>query len=110
MSEELIKMIVECLLGIAAFVVSAYVIPWLKTRIGADKMAILEQFVEACVRAAEQIYKAEDWQIKKKYVTTMVSEKAQELGLSLNEAQINAIIEGVVNYVKHNKAVVNGGD
>lgn len=103
MSEEMIKIIVECVLGIIGVLISAYVIPWLKTRIGADKLNVLEQFVEACVRAAEQMYTPEDWKLKKDYVTRMVVEKATDLGLGLNEAQIDAIIEGVVNYVKHNK-------
>lgn len=106
MKEELIKMIVEVVIGLVVFAVSGYVIPWLKTRIGADKMALLEQFVEACVRAAEQMYTPEEWKIKKDYVTKLVSDKATELGLGLNEAEIDAIIEGIVNYVKHNK---NGG-
>ena len=106
MSEEMIKLFVECVLGLIAFIVSTYLIPWLRTRIGADKMQMLEQFVEACVRAAEQMYTPEDWKLKKDYVTKLVTEKANELGLGLNEAEVDAIIEGVVNYVKHNR---NGG-
>ena len=106
MKTEMIKLIVECVMGLVVLAVSGYVIPWLKTKIGDDKMAILEQFVEACVRAAEQKYTPEEWQEKRQYVGQLVADKCTELGLGLNEAEIDAIIEGVVNYVKHNK---NGG-
>ena len=104
MDQEMIKLIVEAVLGVIALFVSTYVIPWLKTRIGADKLQILEQFVQDCVRAAEQIYTPEDWTLKKDYVTRLVADKATDLGLGLNEAEIDAIIEGIVNYVKHNRA------
>ena len=97
----------ECTITVIVLLVSAYVIPYLKNKIGADKMQRLEQFVEAAVRAAEQLYKPEEWKLKKDYVTQLVTEKANGLGIGLNEAEIDAVIEGVVNYVKHNKS--NGG-
>lgn len=104
MNEQMISKLVELALTVIALIVSAYVIPYLKSKIGADKMQLIQEFVEACVRAAEQIYTKEDWKLKKDYVTKLVTEKATDLGIGLNEAEIDAIIEGIVNYVKHDKA------
>ena len=103
MTPEMISKITECMITVIILIVSAYVIPFLKNKIGTDKMQLLQEFAEACVRAAEQIYTKEDWKLKKDYVTRLVTEKATDLGIGLNEAEIDAIIEGIVNYVKHNK-------
>lgn len=103
MTPEIITKITECVLTVIILFVSAYLVPYLKNKIGTDKMQLLEDFVEATVRAAEQLYKPEEWKLKKDYVTHLVSEKANDLGIGLNEAEIDAIIEGIVNYVKHNK-------
>ncbi|MBO4266606.1 MAG: phage holin [Lachnospiraceae bacterium] len=107
MTPEMISKITECTITVIILIVSAYVIPFLKNKIGTDKMQLLQEFTETCVRAAEQLYTPEDWKFKKEYVTKLVSEKANDLGIGLNEAEIDAVIEGIVNYVKHNKA--NGG-
>lgn len=105
MTQELLTKLIEAILTVIAILITGYLIPWLKTKIGADKYAQLEQFTEACVRAAEQLYTPEEWKLKKAYVVSLISEKADSLGIGLNEAEIDALIEGVVNFVKHNKAV-----
>ena len=103
MTPETITKITECAITIILLIVSAYVIPFLKSKIETGKMYLLDDFVEWAIRAAEQLYKPEEWKLKKDYVTHLVSEKANDLGIGLNEAEIDAIIEGIVNYVKHNK-------
>jgi len=103
MTPEMITKITESVLTIIVLIVSAYVIPWLKTKINYEKLKELEKFCEQAVRSAEQIYTAADWKLKKQYVLSLINEKAEKLGLGLNEAEIDAIIEGIVNYVKHNK-------
>ncbi|MBQ6318180.1 MAG: hypothetical protein IJI23_00120 [Lachnospiraceae bacterium] len=110
MTPETITKVTELLITAIILVVSAHVIPYLRNKIGAEKMQLLEtsmnllvSFVEETVRAAEQLYKPEEWKLKKDYVTKLVIEKANNLGTGLNEAEIDAIIEGIVNFVKHNK-------
>lgn len=111
MTPEMISKITECVLTVIILFVSAYLVPYLKNKIGAEKMQLLEtsmnlliSFVKETVRAAEQLYKPEEWKLKKDYVTKLVIKKADNLEIGLNEAEIDAIIEGIVNYVKHNKA------
>ncbi len=106
MRPEMITKITESILTIAVLLVSAYVIPWLKTKINDEKLTELEKFCEQAVRSAEQLYSPEEWKLKKQYVLSLVNEKMEKLGLGLNEAEVDAVIEGIVNYVKHN---TNGG-
>ena len=104
MTPEMITKVTECVLTVIVLIVSAYVIPWLKTKISEEKLEELEKFCEQAVRAAEQLYTPEEYKLKKAYVLSLINEQIEKLGLGLNEAEIDAIIEGIVNYVKHNKA------
>lgn len=101
MNAELIQLIIEAVVGVAVVIISGHVIPWLKEKLGSEKMCNLEAFIEAAVRAAEQIYTPEQWKDKKEYVLRLASERLQEMGLELSEDVLNAIIEGIVNSVKH---------
>lgn len=99
----MITKVTECVLTVIVLLVSAYLIPWLKTKINDEKLKELEKFCEQAVRAAEQLYTPEEYKLKKAYVLSLINEQIEKLGLGLNEAEIDAIIEGIVNYVKHNK-------
>ena len=103
MTPEIITKVTECALTVIVLLVSAYLIPWLKTKISEEKLKELEKFCEQAVRAAEQLYTPEEYKQKKAYVLSLINEQIEKLGLGLNEAEIDAIIEGIVNYVKHNK-------
>lgn len=100
MSPELITKITELIVTIILALVSYYVIPWLKNKVGDDKYNLLVAFAETVVRSAEKIYTPEEWAVKKQYAMEMVSDKAEELGLKLSVEEINAIIEGAVQAVK----------
>lgn len=100
MSPELITKLVEAIVTVILLLVSAYVIPWLKNKIGEDKYATIVEFAEIVVRSAEKIYTQEEWAQKKRYAVEMVSAKVKELGIELTTEEINAIIEGAVQAVK----------
>lgn len=100
MTPELITKIVEALVTILLALVSAYVIPWIKNRVGEDKYNLLVNFAETVVRSAEKIFTPEQWEQKKEYAVDMVLEKSNSLGLKIGIDEINAIIEGAVQAVK----------
>lgn len=104
MTPEMITKITESVLTVVVLLVSAYVIPWLKTKIKSDKLDQLKIFCEQAVRSAEQMFLPEQSEEKKQYVLNLINEQVAKLGLGLDEAEVNAIIEGIVNYVKHRSA------
>ena len=104
MTPEMITKITESVLTVVVILVSAYVIPWLKTKIKSDKLDQLKIFCEQAVRSAEQMFLPEQSEEKKQYVLNLINEQVAKLGLGLDEAEVNAIIEGIVNYVKHRSA------
>lgn len=100
MNEEIIKIIVEAIASISVILITTYVIPWIKGKIGEDKYKLIETYTQLAVRSAEQLYTPEEWIKKKVYVYKCVSDKLTEVGLNLSEVEINNIIEGWVNAVK----------
>lgn len=100
MNPGLITELTKAIVSIAIIFISAYVIPWLKNKIGDDKYATIIEFAEIVVRSAEKIYTPEQWQEKKNYAVEMVIEKAKTLGINLSLTEVNAIIEGAVQAVK----------
>lgn len=100
MNPELITKLTELIVTVLMAAISIYVIPWLKTKVGDDKYNMILDFAETVVRSAEKIYTVEEWEKKKAYAVHMVRNKALELGLDIDEHEINAIIEGAVQAVK----------
>lgn len=100
MNPELISELTKAIVSVILILISAYVIPWLKNKIGDDKYATIIEFAEIVVRSAEKIYTPEQWQEKKNYAVELVIAKAKEVGLELSTEEINAIIEGAVQAVK----------
>lgn len=100
MNTELITKLVEAVVTVVIVLISAYVIPWLKGKIGDDKYAMIVEFAEIVVRSAEKIFTQEEWAQKKRYAVEMVQKKAEEIGITITPDEINAIIEGAVQAVK----------
>lgn len=100
MSPELITGLTKAIISVVLILVSAYVIPWLKSYVGQNKYDMVVEFAEIVVRSAEKMYSPEEWAQKKAYAVNMLEKKAKEVGLNLNEKEINAIIEGAVQAVK----------
>ena len=100
MSTELITKLVEAIVTVVIVLISAYVIPWLKGKIGDDKYALIVEFAEIVVRSAEKLYTPDEYAQKKRYAVEMVQKKAEEIGITITADEINAIIEGAVQSVK----------
>lgn len=100
MTPELTTKLIETILTLLGILITAYVVPWLKEKIGEQKYNNFIDFVDRCVRAADQIYEPEQWLDKKVYVVGLVQDYAHKIGLCLDEAEIDAIIEGLVNILR----------
>lgn len=87
-----ITVIVEAIITIAVIVASRYLIPFIKTNVDEKKMTTLLTFVDVFVSAAEQIYKSDQGQLKKKYVLN----KLEDEGYNIDDDEIDAMIEASV--------------
>lgn len=101
MNNEIIIIIIKAVLAIVSVLVTTVLVPYIKEKLGEDKYNKLVEFTKYAVRCAEQIYTPEEWEKKKAYVSQYITEKAEEMGIGLNEQDIDLLIEGVVNLIKH---------
>lgn len=100
MNVELVSKLIEAVVTVAVVLITAYVIPWLKSKIGENKYNEIVSYVEFAVRCAEKLYNTEQGKEKKQYVYSYILRKAKELDIELTEEDINILIEGVVHAVK----------
>lgn len=85
--------IVNAVITLIAAIVTTFLIPWIKSKIDAAKLAQIVEWVGIAVRAAEQIYNESGMGEKKKqYVLNFLADK----GFTLDLNSINAMIEAAV--------------
>ena len=101
MNGQIFTQIALMIISIVGALVSAYVIPYIKSKTTKSDWDKLIEFVKIAVRCANQIYTPEQWEDKKKYVVNQVQAFIlTSLKIELTVDQINTIIEGVVNEIK----------
>lgn len=101
MNNEMITVIIKAVLAVLSVFITTVLVPYIKERIGNDKYNKLVEYTKYAVRCAEQLYTPEEWEKKKQYVSQYITEKANDMGIGLNEQDIDLLIEGVVNLIKH---------
>lgn len=89
--------IISAVIALISALISAFLIPWLKTKIDADKLQTIRAYVEIGVKAAEQLYDATDGQAKKAYVLRFLAEK----GITFDSEVIDKLIEAAVLQLHH---------
>lgn len=85
------------MIALISALVSAFLIPWLKTKIDANKLQTIKTYVEIGVKAAEQLYAATDGEEKKAYVINFLAEH----GIRFDVSTIDQLIEAAVLQLHH---------
>lgn len=98
MNSELFTQILMGIITIIGAIVTYYVVPLLKSKMGEAEYAKFIDFVKKLVRAANQVY--DDNNEKKEYVKNQALAWLQVNKIDLSDEQVEAIIEGLVNEVK----------
>lgn len=96
--------IISAVIALISALVSAFLIPWLKTKIDTDKLQTIRTYVEIGVKAAEQLYTATDGAAKKAYVVNFLAEK----GIQFDVETIDKLIEAAVLQLHHDCTGVSG--
>lgn len=93
---EIVKIVVMVLM----LLITRYLIPMLKEKIGADKLATAERWAKFAVLKAQQVMWSEKEQDRKTYVTDFLKEILIEKNLALSEEQLDVLIEAAVKQMK----------
>lgn len=84
--------IFNALIALAAALITAFVVPWIKRNTTAHDREEFLRWVETAVAAAEQLFYVTQGPEKKKYVVQFLQDK----GFTFSEEEVNAAIEGAV--------------
>lgn len=84
--------IIQAVVALAVALITAFVIPWLKNKIGAQNMDEFMRWVQIAVAAAEQLYESTDGDGKKAYVVNFLASK----GFKVNPEEFDNAIEAAV--------------
>lgn len=85
--------IMEAIIALVVAVITAFVIPWLKGKIDADKLEQIKLWVTVAAEAAEQLYNGTGrGEEKKAYVVKFLQEK----GFTIDPDSLDKLIEAAV--------------
>ena len=101
MTSDLFIKICIGLFSVISALISAYVIPLLKSSKTIKEFAMFNDFIIDMVRAANQLFTKEQWKEKKEYVLKLVRDYLNDkTSLGFTEDQVDALIEGIVREIK----------
>ena len=104
---ELVQMIIGLVITVIVALVSRYVIPQIKEKIGAEKFNKIVGYVSYAVNAAEQIYSGTGLgEQKKEFVLNFINEQLNKLNYSITEEELNILIESAVKSMNDAKAMI----
>ncbi len=91
--------IANAIISLSALLITTFLIPWIKAKISAEKLAEAQKWVTIAVQAAEMIYTESGLnKTKKNYVRSYLINK----GYDFDADSINAMIESAVLTMKQN--------
>lgn len=93
---EILKLVVM----VSTLVITGYLIPWLKSKIGTEKMEQAEKWVKYAVLKAEQVMSGKNGTEKKSYVVEFLTYLFWEKDILITEEQLDILIEAAVKQMK----------
>jgi hypothetical protein len=91
--------VIEGIVTLAVAIITAFIIPYIKEKIGAAKYAKMVEWVRVAVKAAEMIYKGTGLGAEKK---AFVVEFLLEKGFTVDAGSLDALIESAVLEIQKN--------
>lgn len=98
--DDVTFMILKIVVSVAAALVSAYLIPYIRARTSQSTRDSVAEMVEIAVLAAEQTIGDGQGKAKKEEVIAFVSRWLTEHGVKITDEQLDALIESAVYRMK----------
>ena len=92
--------IILALIPVIGAIITAFIIPYIKEKIGTEKLAKYEYWAEKAVKAAEMLFDATQGTDKKAYAVEMLNTIFNSKKTVITAEQINALIEASVQALK----------
>lgn len=93
--------IILTIIPIALSLITGFVIPWLRSKIGNEKLIIIVKWVTYAVKCAELIFNGEkQGALRKEYVIDFINSMFNKRRKVITDEQINVLIEYAVKELK----------
>ncbi|MCI9387919.1 MAG: phage holin [Lachnospiraceae bacterium] len=92
--------ILRLLVMLAVFVVTYSLLPWIRGKIGQDRLAEITKWVDTAVLMAQQVYQAKTGAERKAIVIAILKEMLTAKDISISDAQLDMLIEAAVKAMK----------
>ena len=103
MNEKLFQVILA-VIPIVGTILTVYIIPYIKEKIGNEKLAKYEEWATLAVQCAEMIFVGQGMgESKKEYVIKFLNEMFNKNKVVITEEQLNVLIESCVKQMKLNE-------
>lgn len=93
---ELLRLVVL----LAVFAVSCYLIPWIRGKIGQDRLDEITRWVNTAVLMAQQVYNAKTGAERKAIVIDLLRDILIAKNISISDDQLDMLIEAAVKQMK----------
>ena len=97
---EILFEVLRLVVLLAVFVVTCYLIPWIRGKIGQDRLDEISKWVNAAVLMAQQVYSAKTGAERKAIVIDMLRNILTAKNISISDDQIDVLIEAAVKAMK----------
>ena len=101
--------IIEAVIGLIITIISVIVIPkfkvWINNNLSEKHIEIAKIIIQSCVQAAEQIYANSEkaGSSKKKFVMEYAKNKLAEIGITIDEKELEVYLEQAVLELKESQ-------
>lgn len=99
MTVDLTQIIVAVIVICGSFI-TAFAIPWIKSKTNISQRELLIALTKTAVYAAQQIYKATDGMKKKEYAFNQIRQALDDRNIYVNDVEISETIESVLKEIK----------
>lgn len=97
---EILFEVLRLIVLLAVFVVTCYFVPWIKGKIGKDRLDEITRWVNTAVLMAQQVYYAKTGAERKAIVIAILKEMLTAKNISISDAQLDMLIEAAVKAMK----------
>lgn len=97
---EIVFEIANVVVMLVTIGVCAYLIPWVKQMLGAERLKEVEKWVTAAVLATQQTCSAKTGAERKEIVTEILRTFLIEKNISISDSQLDVLIEAAVKSMK----------
>lgn len=97
---EIIFEVLRLAVLLVAFAVTCYLIPWIKGKIGQDRLNEITTWTNAAVLMAQQVYYAKSGPERKAIVVNLLKSMLTAKNISITDEQLDTLIEAAVKAMK----------